>query len=216
MPLDDRDDTADQPAARVRRKRVIAREVEAENTHAAHLTPEALGDTVDATVLGGDEIVWPGHGLDRDAPVVVVEDALADELRTTPPGGEARAIEADPLPVVDPTLLGSRRRRSSHQRLYRWTQVLTLACAAVTVAGLICTMLDEPLVGRWLAGGAALPGMIAWRISGQSDLSRRWRGWAVAALVFAVVTVGITFLHEHMVEHDAPATQDPGPAIRKK
>ena len=216
MPPDDRDDPADQPAARGRRKRVIAREVEAENTHAAHLTPDALGDTVEATVLRGDELVWPGHGLDRDAPVVVVEDALADDLRTVPPGGDPHAIEPDPLPVVDPTFLGSRRRRSSHQRLYRWTQLLTLACAAITGAALICTMLDEPLVGRWLAGGAAIPGLIAWRISGQSDLSRRWRGWAVAAVVFAVVAVGITFLHEHMVEHEAPVTQDPGPSVRKK
>jgi len=195
------------------RKRVIARELDAEPLDAHGHT--AADYEAPLPMLEGDIVDAPqGHlAMPTDEEVAEpLEQAYLPE-----PEGEFR-IEPlhdlpETMPVVDPTMLGSRRRRSSHQRLYRWTQALSFTCAGAAAAGVICTMFDEPLVGRWLAGGAIGPGIASWILSGGSDLSRRWRGWAIASLVFALVSFGMTWVHENVVE---PEPVDVAPVRPRK
>lgn len=186
------------------RKRVVAREVESEpldsNGHSPAETESGLPLLEGEIVLENDDRQAIQHQRDREEPP---EQAyLPDEEAPRSLGPVAPLPES--MPVVDPTLLGSRRRRSSHQRLYRWTQILSFLTAGLAAAAVICTMFDEPLVGRWLAGGALLPGISSWIVSGRSDLSRRWRGWAIASLVFAAVALGMTWVHETVVESESP------------
>lgn len=135
-------------------------------------------------------------------------DPLADSLvpvgAPPPDGREDSALRPDPLPVVDPTLLASRRRRSSHHRVYRFTQAFTLISAGLSALGLFCTLLDEPGVGRSLIGGAMLAGFLACALSGRTSLSARWRGWAIAAAVFSVAAMALTFVHERVLADDSP------------
>ena len=210
MPPDPLHDSAFPHAGVPGRKRVVAREVEVENLDAARLTPASdepvSGQILDPATLARRE------SRPADTATVVIED----DILSPPPGGAPRELPGETLPVVDPTILGARRRRPEHHRLYRHTQYLTLFCAALSAAAVICTMFDEPLVGRWLAGGALVPGIAAWITSGKSDLSRRWRGWAIAATVFAAVALGLTWVHEQVVDVTPPgAGSDVAPRVKK-
>jgi len=203
----------DQSAGVRGRKRVVAREVESEPLDAQGYSSDELESRL--PMLEGEIVAEADDRLtvrqETDLEEPPEQAYLPDE--TEPHAIAPVETLPESMPVVDPTLLGSRRRRSSHQRLYRWTQMLSFLCAGLAGAAVICTMFDEPLVGRWLASGALLPGIGSWIVSGFSDLSRRWRGWAIASLVFAAVALGMTWVHETVVESDAP---DVAPVRAKK
>ena len=105
--------------------------------------------------------------------------------------------------VVDPTTLGRRHRRSSHQRIYRWTQGCSMLGALLAAVSVICTMADDLLLSRWLAGPALGLTFFSIALSGQTSLSARWRGWAIASTVFAAVALSLTWL-QPMIMHDDP------------
>src|SRR3954471_7727445 len=105
--------------------------------------------------------------------------------------------------VVDPTTLGRRHRRSSHQRVYRWTQGCSMLGALLAAVSVICTMADDLLLSRWLAAPALGLTFFSIALSGQTSLSARWRGWAIASTVFAAVALSLTWL-QPMIMHDDP------------
>jgi hypothetical protein len=107
--------------------------------------------------------------------------------------------------VVDPTALGGRRRRSSHHRVYRWTQVLTMLAALAGATSVICTMVDEPIIGRYIAFAALPISIFAIVLSTRNSLAQRWRGWAVAACVFVIAALCMTWIHERVVHEPEPA-----------
>lgn len=140
------------------RKRVVAREVEAENVESAELVPAII-----------EPIALP-------APII---DAPA---------------------VVDPTLLGGRRRRSGHQRVYRATQVCSILAILSALVAIVMTLGDEAGLGGALAGGGVVLGIAAIVLSGQNPLSQRWRGWAIASAVFCGAVLGLNILHRALVQ----------------
>jgi hypothetical protein len=157
-------------------REVSAAQVEEANRHAAVVTP-------------GDLMVTPPPVTDG-----VLED-------------RAEAVAAEPIVVVDPTTLGGgRRRRRSHQRLYRGTQLCTLLSAALSATAVICGMADEIGPARICAITALSVGLIGTALSGRSSLSARWRGWAIAAVVFAAASLALTWI--------GPAMTADGPADR--
>jgi hypothetical protein len=133
------------------------------------------------------------------------------------PGQGVRIDPADPVVVVDPTTLGGRRRRTSHQRVYRWTQACSIIAALAGVVSLICTVAEDPHVARGLAGAAFALGALATYLSGRTSLSQRWRGWAIASAVFAAVALGLTwgwpavFGEDHPESHPKPPAKSANP-----
>src|SRR5436190_461658 len=107
------------PGAFPPRKRVVAREVAAEEIEAANR--EAVGVTPEDLL-----IVPPPRG--------------GEVVEGHPPEVTAAA---EPVTVVDPTTLGGRRRRSSHHRLYRGTQICTMLSALLSAVAVICTPVGE-------------------------------------------------------------------------
>jgi hypothetical protein len=75
-------------------------------------------------------------------------------------------------------------------------------------------MLGESLVGRILAGIAIGFGLIAVFLSTRTSLSMRWRGWAVAAAVFALAALAVTWIHEAFTDHEHDGA--PPPPIKSK
>ena len=185
------DDEHTDGAAR-RRKRVVAREVDAPPM-----------DEPPPTIMD-DEALLPATVPPGEADFVIQIPAPDRAVEPAPP-----APEHDPTPVLDPMLLGHRHRRHRHHHVYRWTQMLTMLCAAASTASVICTMVDEPLAGRIVAGAAGLVGVAAVFLSTRTSLSARWRGWAVAALVFALVALGLTWLHGLVTEHEGENAPPP-------
>ena len=184
-----------------RRKRVVAREVDADEI-------ENGGDPqpLEAAIVPVPAEPERPPSFESDAVLVIprTPDAEARDQRPEPP---------DTTPVVDPTLLGLRHRRSGHHRVYRWTQMMTMLCGLAAGVSLLCTMLGESLVGRILAGIATGFGMIAVFLSSRTSLSMRWRGWAVAATVFALVALGMTWIHDTFTEHEGDGAP---PTVRSK
>ena len=170
----------------LRRKRVVAREVEAAEAEEAEasVVEEAL---LPATVPSGDDTDFILH--------------VPEAIPAHPP--------PDPTPVVDPTILGYRQRRHGHHRVYRWTQMLTMLSALSSGVGVICTMVDEPFVGRILAGMGLSVGVLALFLSTRTSLSSRWRGWATAAVVFAVAALTLTWIHGIVTEREGETAPPP-------
>lgn len=141
--------------------------------------------------------------------------ALSPDVIT--PGQREHAYPADPVVVVDPTTLGGRRRRTSHQRIYRWTQSCSIIAFLAGGISFLCTILDDLHVARGLAGPAVAIGLLATYLSGRTSLSRRWRGWAIASAVFAGVALGLTwgwpavFGEDHPEVHPKPAVKSANP-----
>jgi hypothetical protein len=158
------------PGAFPPRKRVVAREVAAEEVEAANRAA-AVGVTREDLMV----VPPPREGE--------VEEPAAEGV-----------IPADPVTVVDPTTLGGRRRRTSHHRLYRWTQACTMVSALLSATAVICTTVAEIGPGRACAIGALAIAAVATVLSGRSSLSERWRGWAIAALVFAAASLALTWI----------------------
>jgi len=96
--------------------------------------------------------------------------------------------------VVDPTTLGRRHRRSSHHRIYRWTQFCAILAAMLASVAFICAMVDELAPARACAGPGIVLGIVAIVLAGHNSLSARWRGWAIASAVFAATALGMTWL----------------------
>jgi hypothetical protein len=191
LPGNQEDEHANGAAAR-RRKRVVAREVDA---------PQ-IEDPPPASVE--DEARLPATIPDSEPDFVIQIPPSDRGIEPAPP-----AHEHDSTPVLDPTILGYRQRRHRHHHVYRWTQMLTMLCAAAAAAGVICTMVDEPFAGRIVAGAAGVVGVVAVLLSTRTSLSARWRGWAVAALVFALVALGLTWLHGLVTEHEGENAPPP-------
>ena len=145
----------------LRRKRVVAREVNANEVEAAN----------------------------RNAATIAPEEVLP------PPVDE----KVDAAVVIDPTTLGRRYRRSSHQRVYRWTQFCTLLAGLLSAVATICTMVDEVAAARACAWPAIVLGIAAISLAGHNSLSARWRGWAIAVAVFAVAALALTWIQKALV-----------------
>jgi hypothetical protein len=83
--------------------------------------------------------------------------------------------------------------------------------AGLAVAGMIWTLLADDLsTGRMLSGAALLLGVVASVLSGLNSLAARWRGWAIAAAVFAATVLGLTVVHK-LIANDPI---DRGPRMR--
>src|SRR6185369_16549987 len=83
------------------------------------------------------------EAADLPADLIIINSAVATPLD-----------EQQAPVVVDPTTLGRRYRRSSHHRVYRWTQGCSMLGALLAAISVICTMADDLLVSRWLAAPA--------------------------------------------------------------
>src|SRR4051794_34753464 len=110
--------------------------------------------------------------------VTEIEAANIEAASLVPPDvipyrGTERFPPEDPV-VVDPTTLGGRRRRTSHQRVYRWTQACSIIAFLAAGISVICTMADDIHVARGLAGPAVAIGAVATYLSGRNELARRW------------------------------------------
>jgi hypothetical protein len=145
----------------LRRKRVVAREVNAGEIEAAN----------------------------RNAATIAPEEVLP------PPVDE----KIDAAIVIDPTTLGHRYRRSSHHRIYRWTQFCTLLASLLSAIATICTMVDEIAAARACAWPAIVLGVASIVLSGHNSLSARWRGWAIASAVFAGAALVLTWIQTALV-----------------
>jgi hypothetical protein len=107
--------------------------------------------------------------------------------------------------VVDPTTLGQRHRRHGHHRVYRWTQATTLLSALASTVSIFCTLGEDLVVAKSIAGPALALGLVATVLSGRNTLAARWRGWAIAATVFAATALGLTWIAPALWADPAPA-----------
>jgi hypothetical protein len=128
--------------------------------------------------------------------------ALTPEVITPELLANATFRVEDPPIVVDPSTLGRRHRRSSHQRIYRWTQGCSMLGALLAAIGIVCTAFDDSILGRWLAIPGLALGAVSILLSTLTSLSARWRGWAIAATVFAAVSLGLTWLQPELSRED--------------
>ena len=128
--------------------------------------------------------------------------ALTPEVITPEQLSHATFQVEDPPVVIDPSTLGGRHRRSSHQRIYRWTQGCSMLGALLAAIGVVCTAFEDNLLGRWLAIPGLALAVIAIVLSTLTSLSARWRGWAIAATVFAAVSLGLTWIQPELTRED--------------
>lgn len=124
---------------------------------------------------------------------------------------DSSSTEADQATVVDPTTLGRRYRRSSHHRVYRWTQGCSMLGALLAAISVICTMADDILLSRWLAAPALGLTTFSIALAGQTSLSGRWRGWAIASTVFASVALSLTWIQPMVMRDDPTELNIPRP-----
>jgi hypothetical protein len=103
-------------------------------------------------------------------------------------------IDVDQAIVVDPTTLGPRRRRTSHHKIYRWSQFCTLLSGLLSGGAFICAIADEIPAARACAAPALVFGTAATILASQNSLSGRVRGWAIAAAVFAAAVLALTWI----------------------
>jgi hypothetical protein len=122
-----------------------------------------------------------------------------------------RPATDDAAVVVDPTTLGRRYRRSSHHRIYRWTQALSMGGALLAAISVVCTMADDIRLSRSLAGPGLVLGVISIVLAGRNSLSARWRGWAIAATVFAAASLSLTWIEPALMRDDATELNVPKP-----
>jgi hypothetical protein len=145
-----------------------------------------------------------------------VEAANRDAAGLAPDVISPGAHDASPAPadavVVDPTTLGRRHRRSSHERVYRWTQALWMTGGLAGVVGLVCTIADDLEIARGVAAGGILLGCAAIYLSGRNSLAGRLRGWAIAAAVFSTVILVMTWVQPAMLGDDRPDVHPRTPA----
>jgi hypothetical protein len=106
---------------------------------------------------------------------------------------------ADKPMVVDPTTLGRRHRRSSHHKIYRWSQFCTMLSGLLAGIGVVCAMVDEIRPARACAIPALVFGIAATVLAGHNSLAARWRGWAIAAAVFAAAALALTWIEPELV-----------------
>jgi hypothetical protein len=118
------------------------------------------------------------------------------------PGAAAPRPPADPVVVVDPTTLGRRHRRSSHERVYRWTQALTATGGLASVVGLVCAIADDVEIARGVAIAGIVLGCAATYMSGRNSLAGRLRGWAIASAVFSTVILLMTWVQPALFGED--------------
>jgi hypothetical protein len=137
--------------------------------------------------------------------------ALTPEVITPEELSQATFHVEDPPVVIDPSTLGGRHRRASHQRIYRWTQGCSMLGALLAAIGIVCTAFEDNLLGRWLSIPGLTLGAIAIVLSTLTSLSARWRGWAIAATVFAAVSLGLTWIQPELNREDPADLFTPHP-----
>lgn len=137
----------------------------------------------------------------RQAAAMTPEALMPAVRRETEPTGE-------PVTVIDPTTLGRRYRRSGHHRVYRWTQGTTLLSALLSTVSIICTLAEDITVARSLAGPAIGIGLVAAALSGRNTLAARWRGWAMAAVLFGAAALAATWIVPALAQ-DEPTLPKP-------
>jgi hypothetical protein len=149
---------------------------------------------------------------------IQVADANRQSTALTPDviASPSHAFTESAAVVVDPTTLGGRHRRSSHQRIYRWTQATSMLGALLAAISIVCTALDDHLLGRWLAAPAMGLAIVAILLSSLTNLSARLRGWAIAATVFSAVALSLTWIQPEISREDpadlvAPKSAKPVP-----
>jgi hypothetical protein len=140
----------------------------------------------------------------EEAELRQVETANREASAMTPP---ILVTPVRPAPiiepvVVDPTTLGQRQRRSAHHRVYRWTQLCTMTAALLAAASIICSMVDEIHPARACAAPALGLGVLAIILSRHNPLAGRWRGWAIAATVFAAAALAFTWIEPAITRED--------------
>jgi len=101
---------------------------------------------------------------------------------------------ADPVVVVDPTTLGRRHRRSSHERVYHWTQACVGIAGLAATVGLVCAIAEDLALARGIAAPGMVVGLLATYLSGRNSLAGRLRGWAIASAVFGAVILVLTWV----------------------
>ena len=128
--------------------------------------------------------------------------ALTPEVITPEQLSNATFQVEDPPVVIDPSTLGGRHRHRSHQRIYRWTQGCSMLGALLAAIGVVCTAFEDNLLGRWLAVPGLTLAVVSIVLSTLTNLSGRWRGWAIAATVFAAVSLGLTWIQPELSRED--------------
>ena len=99
--------------------------------------------------------------------------------------------------VVDPTVFSERHRKKRHHRIYRFSQLVTFVSYLAALASLVLTLFAaggmDHTIARGLSAGGILLAMLAVTLAKRTQLSQRVRGYAVAALVLGVLTMGASF-----------------------
>jgi hypothetical protein len=148
--------------------------------------------------------------------VTEVETSNRDSAALVPdlisPGAPAPVAPADPVVVVDPTTLGRRHRRSSHQRIYRWTQACSIIAGLAGIVALFCAIAEDLVLARWVAAPGVALGLLATYLSGRTSLSARWRGWAIASAVFGAVILIMTWVQPAIMGDDHTDLRQRAPA----
>ena len=83
--------------------------------------------------------------------------------------------------------------------------------ALLAAVSVICTMADDILLSRWLAAPALSLTFCSIALSGQTSLSARWRGWAIASTVFAAVALSLTWIQPMITREDPTELNIPRP-----
>jgi hypothetical protein len=138
------------------------------------------------------------EAANRDA-AALVPDVISPGR---PDDDVAPRSSADPVVVVDPTTLGRRHRRSSHERVYRWTQACAGIAGLAATVGLVCAIAEDLALARGVAAPGLVLGLVATYLSGRNSLAGRLRGWAIAAAVFSTVILVMTWVQPEIFGED--------------
>lgn len=180
------DATSGSSGWRNRRKRIVAREVRADELPAAETTAAAAADVECETRLAARDAIVPGELV--DAPYA-------------PPA------QVDSL-IVDPTqLVGERHRHHGAHVKYRATQLSTGLSMVGAVVAIAMVFDDESTVAQVLAGVALVLALVGVYLVRTSRLAYRLRGYAAAAGVLAAIATAFSLVPNPF--HEEPALNPP-------
>ena len=145
---------------------------------------------------------------------VASRELSSDEVEALEDVAQRPAVPAESIHVaggVDPADLGVRQRRRSHQRVYRATQIATALSIGLSLVAIVLFLFEADasdwLLGAAFAAGAVVLACAALWLSSRTPLSRRLRGYALAAACVSVLAVVVTLLDKHVTWGDPPAVQ---------
>jgi hypothetical protein len=113
---------------------------------------------------------------------------------------------AEPATVIDPTQFSERHRKRGQNFVYRVTQMLLVGSLVAACVAIVAALLEDPVLGRWLAGSACVAGVACVWLVRRSRLAYRLRGYAVAACALA----GMALIASLLI-HATPEEQHPAP-----